>query len=125
MSDTSSDVLFATAAPDVRELATRTRELVRSVLPVDVAETVEGNDICFCWPTGHTGLICVISMYARWVNLGVVDGSDLPDPYRLLQGTGRRHRYVRITQHADLDQPGLRELLAAAAARACRPRVAH
>jgi hypothetical protein len=114
MSDTSADVLIATAVSDVRDLATRTRALVRAVLPDDVVETVEGNDICFGCPTG---LICVISMYARWVNLGVVDGGELSDPYRLLHGTGRRHRYVRITQRADLGQPGLRELIAAAGSR--------
>lgn len=118
MSDTSADVLIATAAPDVRDLVTRTRELVRSVLPDGVVETVEGNDICFGWSAGHADLVCVITVYARWVNLGVVDGGELADPYRLLQGTGRRPRYVRITQRADLDQPGLRELLAAAGAHA-------
>ncbi|OLT19907.1 hypothetical protein BJF78_10035 [Pseudonocardia sp. CNS-139] len=122
MSDTSADVLIASAAPDVRELANRTRELVRSALPDDVVETVDGNDIGFGWSTGYTGLICVISVYSRWVNLGVVDGIDLPDPQRLLQGSGRRHRYVRITRPSDLDQPGLLELLAAASARASRPR---
>ena len=94
---------------------------MRSVLPDDVIETVDGNDIGFGSTTGYTGLICVISVYPRWVNLGVPDGSTLRDPHRLLRGTGKRHRYLRITQAADLDQPGLRELLAAAAARAERP----
>jgi hypothetical protein len=117
MSDTSADLLIATAASDVRELAVRTRELVRSVLPDDVLETADGNDIGFGRTTGYTGLICVISLYSRWVNLGVADGSTLPDPHRLLQGSGKRHRYVRITQPADLEQPGLRELLVAASAR--------
>jgi hypothetical protein len=121
MGDTPADLLIATAAPDVRELATRTRALVRSVLPEDVLETVDGNDIGYGWTSGYRGLICVISLYARWVNLGVADGSTLPDPHGLLQGTGKRHRYVRITQLADLEQPGLRELLAAASSRARRP----
>ena len=121
MGNTSADVLIAAAAPDVRDLAVRTRALVRAALPDDVLETVDGNDIGFGWTAGYTGLICVISVYSRWVNLGVVDGSTLPDPHRLLQGTGRRHRYVRITRASDLEQPGLQELLAAASARARRP----
>jgi hypothetical protein len=117
MRDTSADPIAA-AAHDVRALATRTRDLVRSVLPDDVIETVDGNDIGFGSTTGYTGLICVISVHSRWVNLGVPDGSMLRDPHRLLHGTGKRHRYVRITQAADLDQPGLPELLKAAVARA-------
>jgi hypothetical protein len=121
MSDTSADLLIAAAAPDVRELAVRTRELVRSVLPDDVLETADGNDIGFGSTAGYEGLICVISLYSRWVNLGVADGSTLPDPHGLLQGSGKRHRYVRITQPADLDQPGLRELLLAATARQPEP----
>jgi hypothetical protein len=121
MQNTPADLLIAAAAPDVRELATRTRELVRSALPDDVLETADGNDIGYGWTAGCTGLICVITLYPRWVNLGVVDGSTLRDPHRLLQGSGRRHRYIRITQAADLDQPGLWELLGAASARARRP----
>jgi hypothetical protein len=121
MHTTPADLLIAAAAPDVRELATRVRELVRSVLPDDVLETADGNDIGYGWTTGYTGLICVISLFPRWVNLGVVDGSTLRDPHRLLRGSGRRHRYIRITQTADLDQPGLLELLGAVGARVQRP----
>lgn len=122
MSETPADLLLASAPPDVRDLAIRTRQVVKEELPDDVLETVDGNDIGFGWGTGYTGLVCVVSVYSRWVNLGVVDGSDLPDPHGLLQGSGKRHRYIRLTRLADLDRPGLRELLRAAAARARQPR---
>src|SRR4051812_8382831 len=105
MRNTPADPIAA-AAHDVRVLATRTRDFVRSVLPDDVIETVDGNDIGFGSTTGYPGLICVISVYSRWVNLGVPEGSTLRDPHRLLRGTGTRHRYVRIMQAADLGQPG-------------------
>jgi hypothetical protein len=121
MTDTPADLLLASLAPDVRHLAARTREVVKAELPADVLETVDGNDIGFGWGTGYTGLVCVISVYSRWVNLGVVDGSSLPDPHGLLQGSGKRHRYIRLTGPSDLDRPGLRELLRAAAARARQP----
>jgi hypothetical protein len=121
MNDTPADLLLASASPDVRELAVRAREVVRAELPDDVLETVDGNDIGFGWGTGYTGLVCVISVYSRWVNLGVVDGSGLPDPHGLLQGSGKRHRYIRLTEPSDLDRPGLRELLRAASARARQP----
>lgn len=114
MSTDDVERVLAAASPDVRELAVRTRELVRAVLPAEVVETVDGTDIGYGWTGGYRGLICVISLYARWVNLGLADGATLPDPAGLLQGSGRRHRFVRIATPQDLSRPGLRELLAAA-----------
>jgi hypothetical protein len=121
MSDSPADLFLASLAPAVRALAVRAREVVKDELPDDVLETVDGNDIGFGWSTGYTGLVCVISVYSRWVNLGIVDGRDLPDPHGLLQGSGKRHRYIRLSGPADLDRPGLRELLRAASARARQP----
>ena len=40
--------------------------------------------------------------------------ASLPDPAHLLQGTGKRHRHVKLTTPADLAAPALRELLEAA-----------
>lgn len=59
--------------------------------------------------------------HANWVNLGFHFGSMLPDPHRLLQGDGKMIRHVRIAKAADLDAPGVRELLRAAIAEAERP----
>jgi hypothetical protein len=47
------------------------------------------------------------------VKLGIVRGSELPDPKRLMQGSGKVHRYVQLRSIADLKQPGLRPLLKA------------
>jgi hypothetical protein len=59
--------------------------------------------------------------HANWVNLGFNFGSLLPDPDGLLCGNGKWIRHVRIAQAADLDAPGVRELLRAAIAQAERP----
>lgn len=114
MSAAEVDQVLAAAGENVRSIAVGTRELVRSVLPAEVIETVDGSDIGYGWTRGYKGLICVISLYARWVNLGLPDGLGLPDPTGLLQGGGQRHRFVRIAALEDLGRPGLRELLQAA-----------
>lgn len=114
MSAADADRVLAAAGKDVRAIAVRTRELVRAVLPAEVIETVDGSDIGYGWTRGYKGLICVIGLHARWVNLGLADGIGLPDPTGLLQGGGKRHRFVRIAALEDLDRPGLRELLRAA-----------
>jgi hypothetical protein len=45
----------------------------------------------------------------------------LPDPNGLLRGEGKLIRHVRISQAADLEAPGVRELVRAAIAQAERP----
>lgn len=59
--------------------------------------------------------------YTNWVNLGFNFGSMLPDPGSLLRGVGKLIRHVRIAQVADLEAPGVRELVRAAIADAELP----
>ena len=59
--------------------------------------------------------------HSKWVNLGFNFGSLLPDPDCLLRGKGKLIRHVRIAQAADLEAPGLRELVRAAIVKADRP----
>jgi hypothetical protein len=112
--DAAFDQLVETRSPQVRELAVRTRELVRRELPDDVLETVDGVDVGYGWTRGYRGMICAIGVHAGWVNLALADGAALPDPAGLLRGTGKRHRYVRIADPSDLEQPALVELVRAA-----------
>jgi hypothetical protein len=59
--------------------------------------------------------------HANWVNLGFNFGALLPDPSDLLKGEGKLIRHVRIGETADLDVPGVRELVRDAMAQAERP----
>jgi hypothetical protein len=61
--------------------------------------------------------------HANWVNLGFNFGSLLADPDCLLRGEGKWIRHVRIMQAADLQRPGVRELIRSAIAQAERPEV--
>jgi len=49
--------------------------------------------------------ICLIAIYSRHVNLGFVRGSVLPDPHRLLEGSGAWMRHIKIRSRADIDRP--------------------
>lgn len=59
--------------------------------------------------------------HASWVNIGFNFGAMLPDPKGLLEGEGKLIRHVRIAKAADLETPGVRELVRAAMAQAERP----
>ncbi len=55
-----------------------------------------------------------IAAYPRWVSLFLFRAAKLPDPERLLSGTGSMVRHIVINGPEDLDQPGIRALMAAA-----------
>lgn len=52
-----------------------------------------------------------LAPYANHVVLGFYYGAELPDPHGLLEGSGKRMRHVKLRTKADLDRPGLRDLL--------------
>ena len=56
-----------------------------------------------------------LAVYARGVNLYFMYGRSLPDPQKLLQGSGSQGAFVRLDDLAVLDQPGVKALMAAAA----------
>jgi len=55
--------------------------------------------------------ICQIAIFRHHVTLVLPDGIDLEDPTRVLRGTGRTMRHVRVTASSDLARPELRSLL--------------
>ena len=55
--------------------------------------------------------ICNVGVFARHVTLAFPRGIELADPERLLQGTGKAMRHVRLNRLSDLDQPHIRRYL--------------
>ena len=52
-----------------------------------------------------------------YINLGFYQGAVLADPERLLEGTGKGLRHVKIRSLAEANRPPVRALVAAALAR--------
>lgn len=72
--------------------------------------------------TGRPGDAFVFTTtHTKWINIGFNFGVLLPDPDGLLRGDGKRIRHIRVAQAADLETPGVRELVRAAMAEAERP----
>ena len=55
-----------------------------------------------------------VGVFTRHVNLGFFRGALLPDPLRLLEGTGKRMRHVKLRPGQAENAPGLAALIAAA-----------
>jgi hypothetical protein len=59
-----------------------------------------------------------IALYPRWVSLFFLQGAGLPDPQRLLKGSGKVVRHIVLASARDLDQPATQHLMAQALKRA-------
>ena len=102
---------------DVQSLARAARALMMDVLP-KVKETVDptGPYITYAYEPGYKGVVSYITVSKQGVKLGVARGASLPDPKKLLQGSGKSNRHVVIKTPDDLETPGLRQLVRAALA---------
>ena len=72
------------------------------------------NMIAYGYGPGYKDMIGTILLSKKGVKLGFYTGSELPDPAKLLTGSGKVHRYVEIKSAADIKNPGLKKLLAEA-----------
>ena len=109
------DTFLANYKPDIRDLALQVRHLVRSVLP-DAQETVDNGYKTITYGTSRrmSEEICYIAPLTSSVNLGFSHGTKLPDPERLLKGTGKSLRHIKIESPAELSSPAIKSLLEAA-----------
>lgn len=114
MSATFEEFLAPYSA-DVRELARAARALIFDLMP-GVSEHVypamkviryglEGNKMA--------GLVCFLGPTKAGVSLGFNHGTSLPDPKKLLEGTGKNLRHVKLKNLEDVKEPALRALLKA------------
>jgi Domain of unknown function (DU1801) len=97
----------------IQSLAKEVRALIYDVLP----QTVEG-----VWtkqkiagygtgPKKMTEHFSWISLAKKHVVFGFYYGTELPDPDKLLEGTGKLLRHIKIRSTADLQRPAVRRLL--------------
>jgi hypothetical protein len=113
----SLEDLLGNYSPEVRDLARRVRALVLDVAPglreqVDLPASLLGYSV----GPKMVDTVCTIMPLKAGVNLGIYRGAELPDPERLLTGTGKVHRHVRLSSTADVDRPAVRQLLEAVVA---------
>jgi hypothetical protein len=107
----------------IQDLALAARKLILEEAPEAAEFVYEVYTIAnhFTFTERPSDAFVFTTTHANWVNLGFNFGSLLPDPDCLLRGEGKWIRHVRIAQAADLEAPGVRELVRSAIAQAERP----
>ena len=100
------------------------RKVLRKRLPT-ANELVYDNYnffvIGYCSTERPSDCILSIAAGANGVGLSFYYGATLPDPRKLLLGSGSQNRFIRIESVATLTRPEVEELIAAAIAQAKSP----
>ena len=112
----SFEDVVRTGSPEMAALAYRLRELIVHVYPdvIEVPRPAEhhaGYGIGTGKGSGIFAYICPIKDYVR---LGFYYGGQLADPKKLLVGTGKRLRHIKMYRLADAEHPEVRRILRAA-----------
>jgi hypothetical protein len=103
--------------PHVSQLALALREVVLEEAPEAIESISKGYAVVVAFSFTGKPLkdgFCHIVTYSSYVNLGFNRGALLPDPNRVLAGTGKLIRHVRIRNQNDLDRLPIRRYLQAA-----------
>jgi hypothetical protein len=118
------DGFLARYTPEIAAFARATLTKMRSRLPGAV-ELVYDNYNALVVGFGPTEraseALFSIVVYPRWVTLCFLSGAKLDDPLRLLHGSGKLVRNVRLKSAVTLDDPGVRGLMAQALQKAAAP----
>ena len=114
---TFADVL-ASASTTLRPLCEHLRATIRELHPQCVEVVWPRQKIASfgVGPKKMTEHYCYLQLHATHVNLGFYRGAELPDPQRLLDGTGKALRHVKLTEVAAAGQAPVLALLRAAIA---------
>lgn len=112
-----TDILyFLSNYPDnVYSNAVKLRVLLFKVLP-DIQETLDkpARIIGYGYGSKYSDSICAMIPSQKGLKLGFYKGTELPDPAKLLTGSGKVHKFVEIKSVKDINSSVFKKLLATA-----------
>jgi hypothetical protein len=111
----SALAIFLGAYPHpVRELFLKAQSLLERELP-DSEQELDNSAklLAFSYGPGYKGMVCVLLPSQKGVKLSFSKGAELSNKHGLLEGTGKKTRYVELTE-SRLHKPELLELIRSA-----------
>jgi hypothetical protein len=118
------DEFIAKYSPEIRELARAALDRMHSRLRGAIEMVYDNYNalvIGFGPNERASDAIFSIVLYPRWVSLFFLQGAGLPDPKKLLKGSGKVVRHVVLQDAEDLEEPAIQELIDRALKRARTP----
>jgi hypothetical protein len=110
--------------PKVATLVRTARSVLRKKFPTAIEQVYDNYNffvIGFCTTERTSDCMFSLAANARGVILSFYYGSTLRDPQKVLLGSGKQNRFVRLENAAMLARPEVDALLKAAAAQAKTP----
>ena len=104
---TECDGWFEAAPDDQRPVLNELRGIILSAAPGIVEELKWGQP----WYSSRNGLFCYLQRRKDYVTLGFRMGTSLSDPKKLLEGTGKDMRHVKLTSLDARNKPALLDLI--------------
>ncbi len=118
------DSFLAKFTPEIASLATAILARMRALYPTAlelVYDNYNALAIGFSPTERASNGIFSIALYPRWVSLFFLQAKGLPDPQKLLQGSGSVARHIVLPDAGKLDEPAVKALMREATARAAIP----
>ena len=103
--------------PAIAKLVRSARSVLRKRFPTAIELVYDNyNALAIGYsPTEKTSdVLFSLAVYPRWIDLYFMYGRSLPDPDKLLQGSGNQGAFVRLDDVTVLDRPGVKALIDAA-----------
>ena len=110
--------------PAIGQLVRAARSALRKRMPTAIEQVYDNYNflaIGFCTTERTSDCIVSLAVSAKGVALSFYYGATLPDPDRILLGTGNQNRYIRLGSAATLATPGVVSLIRSAIAHAKTP----
>jgi hypothetical protein len=108
---------FARYSPEVATVGKEALAAMRANLPGAhqlVYDNYNALVIAFGPSERTSEVVLSIALYPRWVNLFFAHGARLPDPGKILKGSGKIVRSIKLSTAADLKRPEILALIDAA-----------
>ena len=107
MTQTTSNAWFESVPPGQSEILNRLRLLIFEAVP-DAIEELKWSRPCY---STSKGLFCYLGTTKGHATLGFQKGTSLPDPNRLLEGSGKEMRHIKLRSLDDIDEPAFKATL--------------
>ncbi len=105
--DPAVDVWMHGQQPELGAIARRWFDALRACGD-DVRELLHDRHPTVCVDDAAFGYV---NAFTSHVNVGFFYGAELPDPARLMEGTGKRMRHVKLRPGAAIDSAALARLI--------------
>ena len=86
-----------------------TRKTIKALAPKSTKEIAYRR-----WPIRYAvgdKLVCGVGNYSRWISIYLFRGTELDDPDKVLEGTGKSMRHIKLREPKDASRPEVRRMI--------------